>query len=493
MATPITTVNTYRDFSFASSEQYPVISNIEFLLEPQIVKELFNINPLQTDIGDFMKMGLMEKVEGEEIIHREMRQILSAPFVNTDTTQTNVYGTASVGNGDPAAFSGLQYIQLSAASHSPGTGVNSLDFSYPRQGMVIEFNGQQFWRVQGKRDSQGGLYAGAHRLYITQLIGTSLPLSSIINLNGSTYGGNQITVPAPAFEEATYGMQQGLIPTFTNIRSYLTTFGEVYTTTDKQLTNRSYPIVNPATGETINFWYVLGSRTTEELFMLQMAMGLFVMPSADANAVAYDPVSGTNKSLTTSGGYIPTLQANAPLKQYDDQVTLTLFKDLYRLRNRLNQSGDTLMWHGPEFAFRVSDLITQLGDNGSIIYDRPAVDLEISTIALPGAKFHLKGLRILDNPQLTNIPGRPYPWYFIAKPMDKKEDAKTGIPMDCFTIMYKQQMGGGARGYYKVWQTGAYAPVPTSTQRVCQTNYASEEGIRVVAASKHILGQGSQF
>ena len=62
------TVNTYRDFSFAAREEYPIISNIEFLLQPQIVPDLFNVNPLETDLGDFMKMGLMESVEGEEII-----------------------------------------------------------------------------------------------------------------------------------------------------------------------------------------------------------------------------------------------------------------------------------------------------------------------------------------------------------------------------------------------------------------------------------------
>jgi hypothetical protein len=335
--------------------------------------------------------------------------------------------------------------------------------------------------------------ANAHRLYLTKLNASYPDLSSTITLSGSTYGGDQITLPAGVFEEASWGRQEGSIPVFTTIRSYLSTFGEVYETSDKQLTNKTYPIVDPQTGQTINFWYVIGARDTEEKFMVQMAMGLFVIPQADSSAVAYDPISGTNKVLATSGGYIPTLTANAPGKQYDDTVTLTLFKDLYRLRNRLNQSGDSMVWHGPEFAFRVSDLITQIGDSGSIVYDHKAVDLDISSINIPGAKFNLKSLRILDNPQLTNLPGRPYPWYFIVKPMDKKEDAKTGIPMDCFTIMYKQQSGGGARGYYKVWQTGAYAPVPTSQQRVCQTNYASEEGIRVVAASKHILGNSSQF
>jgi len=44
------TVNTYRDFSFAAREEYPIISNIEFLLQPQIVPDLFNVNPLETDL-----------------------------------------------------------------------------------------------------------------------------------------------------------------------------------------------------------------------------------------------------------------------------------------------------------------------------------------------------------------------------------------------------------------------------------------------------------
>jgi len=39
-------------------------------------------------------------------------------------------------------------------------------------------------------------------------------------------------------------------------------------------------------------------------------------------------------------------------KQYDDLVTLAIFKDIARLRNRLNQSGDSMVWHGPEFAYR---------------------------------------------------------------------------------------------------------------------------------------------
>jgi hypothetical protein len=483
-------VNTYRDFSFAATETYPIISNIEFLLEPQIVKTLFNVNPLETDIGDFMKMGLMEKVEGEDIIHREDRKILDAPFINSSTTVTDVYGYASVANGDPAAFTGLAYVQLAASAHTPTSGDLTNMYSYPRPGMIVEFNGRAFWRIQGKRTS----VANAHRIYLTKVDAATTPdLSSTITLTGSTYGGDQITLPTTLFEENSWGMQEGVISPFKTFHSYISTFGDIYTTTDKQLRNKTYEIIDPATGSKINFYYEIGARKTEVRFMTYEAMGLFVVPKGDASFVSYDPISGTNKTTVNSDGYINVLENNAPHKQYDDNITLTLFKDVARLRNRLNQSGDSMVWHGPEFAYRVSDLVTELGKNGSIVYGHKAVDLGISTIEIPGANFNTKPLRILDNPQLTNIPGRQYPWYFIVKPMDQTQDAKTGIPMDCFTIMYKEQDGGGARGHYKVWYTGAYAPNPTSTQRNRQVNYASNKGIRVVGAEKHILGVSSQF
>lgn len=483
------TVNTYRDLSFAATEDYPLISNIEFLLEPQIVKDLFNVNPLETDLGDFMKMGLMESVEGEEIIHREKRKLLDAPFINQSATQASVYGTASVGNGDPAAFSGYQYVQLAASAHTPTSGDLSNSYSYPKEGMVIEFKNRQFWRIQGKRTS----VTNAHRLYITKLQATSLDLPQILTNVGGTIGGDQITLPTNLFEEATWGMQTGTISAHKNYRSYLSTFGEVYRTTDKQLRNATYPITDPETGRTIKYYYEIGARDTEVRYMVYEAAGLFVVPAGDANFVAYDPISGTNKTVINSDGYISVLENNAPKKQYDDNISLSLFKDTARLRNRLNQTGSSMMWHGPEFAYRVADLVMEFGKNGGIVYDQKMVDLDISEIAIPGASFNTKALRILDNPSITNLPGRQYPWYFIVKPMDKTQDAKTGIPMDCFTIMYKVQDGGGARGHYKVWYTGAMAPAANSTQRVRQVNYHSEKGVRVVGAGVHILGTSSQF
>lgn len=483
------TTNTYRDFSFASTESYPVISNIEFLLEPQIVKELFHVNPLETDLGDFMKMGLMEAVEGEEVIHREKRKIIDAPFINADTTVANVYGTASLINGDPAAFVGLDYVQLAASAHTPTAGDIANTKSYPRRGMVIEFANKAFWRIQGKRDT----VANAHRLYITKLDASYPSLAATLTVSGTTVGGDQITLPTINMEEASFGIDEGNIPVFQVIRSYLSTFTEFYKTTDKQLTNRTYPIQDPVSGKTINFWYEIGAYDTEKKFLLYEQMGCFAVPKADANAVAYDPISGTNKTLVTTAGYIPTLEANAPHKQYDDNVNLSLFHALARLRNRLNQEQSSMLLYGPEFGFRASDMITTLGINGSIVYDHNDVDLGIKTIRIPGADFNTKSLRILQNPQLTDLPGRIYPWYFIIKPMTQAQDAKTGIPLEAFTIMYKKQEGGGARGHYKVWMTGGMSPAANTRERARLIDYHSEKGVRTVGATKHILGVSAQF
>jgi hypothetical protein len=484
-------VNTYRDWSFASQENYPVITNIDFLLEPQIVEDLFNVNPLNTDIGDFMKMNLMEKVQGEEIIHREKRKLIDAPFINSSTSVNLVYGVASVGNGDPAAFSGLDYIQLASSAHTPTSGDLANNYSYIRPGDVIEFKNLAFWRVQGKRTS----VPDAHRLYITKLDATYPPLGNTITVVGSTWGGDQVSVPTALFEEATWGQTVGMIPTFKSFKSYLSTIADMYETTDKQLTNKTWPMKDPDSGKTINFWYEVGARDTDMRFMIKEAMAVFNVPKADSSAVAYDPVSGTNKTLISTDGYIPVLRATggAVKKEYDDNITLALFNDLARLRNRLNQEKTSMILYGQEFGSRASDAVTTLGVNGGIKYEHTDVDLEIDTIRIPNAVFKMKELRILNHPELTALPGRIYPWYFIIKPMTKAQDAKTGIPLEAMTIMYKFQEGKGGRGHYKVWMTGAYSPDGNSRQRVRTIDYHSEKGVRVVGAEKHILGIPAQY
>ncbi len=481
-------VNTFQDFAFSSDENFPLISGMSFILKPQVGKELFDINPMESDWGDMMKMGLMREGLGQSIIHHESRKRFQAPVLNSSATVGNVYGTASVGNGDPAAFSGLDYVQLAQSSHTPTSGSQQYYYSYPRAGQIIEFKNGAQWRIQGKRE--GATYAGVNRLYITKIDSTDPALSATITLSGSTYGGDIFSVPTSAYEESTWGQQKGLIPATKKFENTYSTFSERYDVSDWQENSETYPFTLP-NGQTINLWYIKGIQDTELRYNAQVDFGLFMQKASDSSTVAYDPISGTNKSLTTTQGYIPNLEANAPKVFYDDNPTIKLFETLIRLRNKLNQGYDCNMQYGREFGFRVTSLITQLGINGGMIYDRQSVDLGFNTLQLNGYRFHMKQMRILNKTDITDIPGFRYPYYFIVAPTDQTKDPKTNVMLDAFCIIYQKMVGKGARGYYKLWETGGNSPTGTDSQLMRHVHMAGRQGMQVVGASAFILGKSS--
>jgi hypothetical protein len=474
-------VNTFNDFSAAARESHPLISNMSFLLKPQIGANMFDVNPLETDLGEMMKMGLVEEVKGEEIIHHEASKKLDAPYVNSSATQASVYGTASTGNGDPALYDGLDYIQLATASHTPTTGANALKYSYPRTGQIIHFKNKGTWRIAGKRETT----AGEHRLYLSKVSTSSPALSATITSAGGVYGGDQFSVIGSAFEEATYGMQQGLVPTHKTYTNYLQTFSDYYDITDWEAANETYPFI--IDGKTVNMIYPRGISDTEERFALLEASGLFLTPRGE-DIVGFDK-NGTQVAVATTMGYMPNLELNAPKLYYDNNPTVALFEQIIRLRRKLHQGKECLMQAGYEFLLKAKDIVTQFGANGGMVYNRQAVDLNINQIEIGGFKFNLKELSILNHPTITALPGFNYPWYFIIAPMDRTKDSKTGIMKNAFSVMWKKQQGGGVRGHYKMWTTGADADVPTDDQAVRRVHLRTRKGTRVVAASKFILGQ----
>lgn len=477
-------VNTFNDFSIAAREEYPLISNMSFMLKPQVGAELFDVNPLESDVGEMMKMGLMKEVMGEEIIHHEANKRFDAPFVNSSALQAAVYGTASVGNDDPAAWDGFDYIQLAAQSHSPSTGSNAGKYSYPRVGNLIQFKNLGTWRIAGKRET----VANAHRLYLEKVNASQPDLSATITNAGGTYGGDQFSVFTNAFEEATYGMTKGIVPTSKTFTNYVQIFSEYYDVTNVQERNETYPLTFPKLG-TINFIYEKGISDTELRFTMQEDMGLFITPKDDGTMNAYDTSGNSTGTVSTTQGYIPNLEINAPKVYWDNNPTVALFEQLIRLRRKLHQGSDCLMQYGYEFGLRAKDIITQFGVNGGMTYNRKDVDLNIDTIRIGGFNFKMKELKILNHPDLTAIPGFPYPYYFIIAPMDKQKDAKTNVMRDAFCIMYKKQVGKGARGHYKIWSTGANSPDGNDAQLVRRIHLASQKGMQVVGASKFIFGK----
>lgn len=482
--------NTYNDYSIAADEAYPLISNFSFWLKPQVGQDLFDINPVETDFGDMMKMGLMKEVKGEEIIHHEANSRFDVPKVNSSTTQSSVYGTASEVNNDPVAFVGLNYIQLAAESHSPTSGPNALTKSYPRVGQHIMFKNGAEWRIRGKRTTG---YDGAHRLYLQKVQASMPALSATITLTGSTYGGDSFIVHTTSHGEGTLGQTEGLVPTSKTHTSYLQTFSNFYKVTDFQEMNETYPFKfkkPDGSVQDINFTYHKGINDTEIFLAALIDNGLFLANKDDGNLTHLDPETGEDESVTTTQGYVQALELNAQELLYDTAPTMALFEQIGRLRRKLQQGKNCLVWTGYEFTSAVESIVTQLGVQGSIVYDRNAVDLNIDVIKKGHFLYSLKELKIMNHPKFGGAPGFKYPWYFIIAPMMKEKDSKTGGPLDAFSIIYKKAVGEGARGHYKIWETGANARGKATDGRVVRKIHLyCRMGMQTVGASKHILGK----
>jgi hypothetical protein len=471
--------NTYNDYSIAATESYPLISNFSLWLKPQVGRELFDINPVESDWGDMMKMGLMKEVKGQEIFHHEANSRFDVPLVNTSTTVGDVYGVVSGGT-----YDGYAYVQLAAESHSPTTGPNALKYSYPRQGQHILFKNNSEWRIAYKDTTT----PGAHRLYLQKVQASMPSLAATITQVGSTYGGDRFIVHTTSWEEATLGQQTGIVPTAKSYTSYLQTFTDRYTVTDFQEQDETYPLMWGKTE--INFTYVKGINDTEIRMAAQIDNGLFLQNKDDGNLTNIDPITGEAVSVYTTQGYIQNLETNAPKLYYDTSPTIELYRQIGRLRRLQQQGGDVMMHTGDEYQMKAEDIVSSLGVNGSIVYDRKDVDLGIKTLRTGNMNYHTRQMRALNHPKFAGAPGFPYPYYFVISPMDKIADAKTNIPKDAFCILYQKTVGEGARGHYKIFETGANARSGAKDARMNRTIHMyAHMGMQVVGASKHILGK----
>jgi hypothetical protein len=86
----------------------------------------------------------------------------------------------------------------------------------------------------------------------------------------------------------------------------------------------------------------------------------------------------------------------------------------------------------------------------------------------------------------TGLAGFQYSGMAILCPTGKKKDAVTGKMESPLSIRYKKPVGGGSKGWYKLWETGANASNPTDDQLVRKMHIQSEEGIQTFGAARFI-------
>lgn len=471
--------NTYNDYSIAATEEQPLISNFSHWNKPQVGRKLWDVNPVESDLADFMKMGLMKKTGGPETIHHEANSRFDVPRINSSSTVGDVYGVAA-GPDDPAEFVGMAYIQLAESSHSPSSGPYALTKSYPRVGQHVMFSNNAEWRIQGKRTS----VAGEHRLYITKVQASMPALSATIPLASGVYGGNIFILPTVSFGEQSMGMAEGLVPTAKTFTSYLQEFGDYYKVTNFQEQNETYPL--EWEGKILNFTYPKGVNDTEIRLSKAIDNGLFLTNKDDGGLTEIDQETGEAVPVSTTQGYVQNINLNAQKLFYDTTPTLAILDNIERYRRKMQIGGDAMWFVGAEFRTKMETMTTQLGVNGGMVYDRAVVDLNVKQFEKGGVKHSLKSLKILDDPKFGGAPGFKHPHTAIIAPMQKEKDAKKGILLDPFTVLYQDQTGDGAKGWYKMWMTGAMAPRATSRRRNKEYNFAMRLGMQTVAASKHI-------
>lgn len=481
--------NTYNDYSAATAEEYPLISNFSHWTKPDRARQLYDVNPVEADFMDFMKMGLMRKVMAEEIFHREANSRFEVPTVNSSTTVGNVYGTASTGNNDPAAYDSMDYIQLSAASHTPTSGPYALKYSYPRIGDIIQFTNGAQWRVYGKRTTG---YDGAHRLYLQKVLSTDPALSATISQVGSTYGGDSFIIIGNAYEESTLGREEGLVPTHKVFQSYLQRFEEMYEVGSFAENTELYEITWQ--GKPLTFTYIKGINDMEIRLAAAINTALLLQKKDDGGLTNLDAEKGTAKSLTTTQGYIPTLELNAQQLKYQNP-SISLFTQINRFRRSLQQGPNCLLWVGYEFREKIENFVTQMLADGGTVYDRKAVDLNVQQFQKGEFIYNLKTMNGLNHAKFAGAPGFNYPNYFIVAPMIKingsmSGNAGAGEMLDAVNIIYKDQVGVGARGWYKIWEIGANARTAGGYTKRRNRDIEIEVvcGMQVVGSRQHILG-----
>lgn len=476
----------FNNFSISSNETSPLISSYAFILKPQLGEKLLNVRPAETDLGMFMKAGLMKKAEGEPVIHQEANKIFDAPYLNTSATVGNVYGVtgASVTADGITVASGTNYIQLAAQSHSPASGANAGKYSLPRVGKLIQFKNQSTWRIIAKDSST----PNAHKLYLTLVTAATAPynasLANSISNNGGTYGGDQIIVFADAWEEATKGQQKGLVPSFTNYETHFQSFSERYDVTDWASQSKTYPLTYD--GKKMNFVYIKGMDDMEKRFMASEEVGLFLTPKDDGNLVDFD-----GRPVTTTQGFLPTMELQAQKLYYGSAPSLDIFDSIIRLKKKLYQDGDSLVHYGYEFGLKVKDMISNFGKDGAMVYNRQSIDLGFNTISYAGQTFSMRELKILGHADLVSPSGFEYPHYFVVAPTAKMLDTRSNDMKDPFCILYKEMEGKGARGHYKLWETGGNSDAGTNEQLIRTVTMASRKGCQVFGGSRFILGKRS--
>lgn len=441
-----------------------IVTGLDIMHKPEIFNKLVGQFPKQRDLLFLQELGQYEPVKQTEFSWHEENRILASATIAAKAT---VVANTTV------------RITLAAEDHYDGG-----QYSYPRKNDRVEFaNG-----VQGVIISKNTTVNGAHTIDVQRVNATMDPVAAAVV-------GAKLGIFSMAFAEGGVGYDATIVPKTTTYTAKCQIFRDKFTVTGSEEGNQSWvefptPAGLPGVDGKSGFFFVKAQADTYDRFMLKRELGLLTNAQDDGAVI----VNAGEPAVRTTRGFIPHVKQYSSLMDYAQKASMTTFDTMIRLLNKNHSDQDNLCLMGLDFALVLKDFGTDIMKNGGVLYNSSSggamdsVALGFSTYEFPttGYKFHFKPLRALSNPDSTGLPGFTYSGLAILCPTSKRQDAKTGEMMAPLCIRYKKPIGGGARGWYKLWETGANASVPTNDVLNRNMEIQSEEAMQVFGAGRFI-------
>lgn len=417
---------------FRDSDNSELISQLELIHDRDLYKAVFGRYPGQTDLGFFSEFGMMESITSDSVTWFESGKLWDKVTV------------ASVAQN---AATNEIIVTIAAASHSQAGTRSS-----PRVKNIVELPNN----LQGLIVAKSETTANAHTITIRPLVAATSYATFVAGVSAAT----KIMYVANATSEGTYGMEHGLISTDDLLRNRVQTISEYFGVTNRELENKSTYSYNFNGEQKQRYWY-RGAGDTDKRFRMQVENAAFRQQESASLADKDGIVTYTQR------GVIPHARLYAQQQGWTAGagITGTFYSDLETATRANYVGGKYVMYVGADFTKANDTYYNTLGAANPSVFvingreGKGEINFGLRKMVANGMNITMVPLNALSHSELSSS---TYSNMALLVPDDtvkvrngNREAGYTDV--NRFTMLYKPQSGTGAKGWFKHWETGAYA------------------------------------
>lgn len=439
------------------------VSALDLMHMPSVYNKLVGQYPEQDDLMFLQVLGHMQEVVNQTTYQWHEENRLLSPI--TVAAKATVIANKTV------------RITLDAADH-----YDSGKYSYVRTHDTVEFaNG-----AKGVVIAKNNAVPGAHTIDVQRM-------NSKYDVVAATVVGAKVGVTSMAFAEGGAGYNETIMPKTTVYTGKLQIFRDTFEITTSEQGNGTWvdftwPAGYPNAGQSGRFYFIKAEGDTFKRYRKKRELGLMINDQNDEDII----IDADEPAIRTTRGFVPHVQQYSNLMGYANKPTMSTFDTMIRIQNKNYGDRVNLVLNGLDFGLALKDFGTDLMAKGAVLYNSSSgepmesVSLGFSAFNFPGTQYtyHFKSCRAFADADTTGLPGFKYSGMAIVCPTSKKKDPKSGNMEDPMCIRYKTPIGGGAKGWYKLWEHGGGAQVPTNGLLKRTMEIQSEEGIQVFGAAR---------